>query len=111
MLPNHGTVRRRSKAELPADEPTSLELELPARARARSWSRLIGSSARSSSLRVLLGQLANPVFLLAQLRRELRAEILGLEHLPNLDLRTAVERRPLQPFDRLFLRLALPDPE
>src|SRR5687767_13265 len=111
MLPNHGTVRRRSKAELPADEPTSLELELPARAGARSWSRLIGSSARSSSLRVLLRDLANPRFLLPQLRRELCAEILFLEDLANLHLGTAVERRALQPLDRLFLRLALPDPE
>src|SRR5439155_16651532 len=38
-------------------------------------------------------------------------EILGLEHLAQLDLGPAVERRPLEPFDRLVLRLHLPEPE
>ena len=31
------------------------------------------------------------------------AEVVGLEHLAYLDLGTGSERRPLEPFDRLFL--------
>src|SRR5204862_7474891 len=56
---------------------------------------------------------AKPLFLLAQLRGELGAEILGLEHLADLDLRVAVHRirAALDPFDGLFLRTHLPDPE
>src|SRR5262249_22950303 len=48
--------------------------------------------------------------LLAQLRSG-SAEVLGLEELADLDLRAAVEGGPLEPLDRLFLRLALPQPE
>src|SRR5690348_427719 len=53
------------------------------------------------------------MFLLAQLGRELRTEIIRLEHLANLDL-ALVPRRigaPLRPLDRLFPRPALPQPE
>src|SRR5258707_119338 len=60
------------------------------------------------------GLRADPVFLLAQLGRDLRAEVVGLEHLPDLDLRFALGERigaALDPFDRLFLRLDLKDPE
>src|SRR6266481_1370879 len=38
-------------------------------------------------------------------------ELGRLEHLPDLHLGAAVEGRALQPLDRLFLRLALPEPE
>src|SRR2546425_12648823 len=38
-------------------------------------------------------------------------ELSRLEHLPDLHLGAAVERRALQPLDRLFLRFALPEPE
>src|SRR5262245_36811617 len=55
--------------------------------------------------------LAQTVFLRAQLRRELLAKILGLEDLPELDLGPAVERRLLEPFNRLVHRLHLPEPE
>src|SRR5215471_18006636 len=59
-----------------------------------------------------LGALA--LFLLAQLRREVGAEILGFVHLADLDLAVpALERTraALDPFDRLVERLALPQPE
>src|SRR4051794_27014595 len=56
------------------------------------------------------------LLLLAELRRELVAEVLGLEDLADLDVgalslpRTRT-RHPLHPLDRLFLRLDLDDPE
>src|SRR5262249_37270122 len=43
--------------------------------------------------------------------RERGAEVLRLEHLANLDLGAVVERGALEPLDRLFLRLHLPQPE
>src|SRR5262249_48895735 len=55
--------------------------------------------------------LADAGFLLPQLRCQRWAEFLGLEHLPNLDLFATVERRALDPLDRLFLRADLQDPE
>ena len=53
---------------------------------------------------------ADPLFLLAELRRELRAEVLGLEHGADFDLRLLVVRvrAPLQPLDGLVHRLNLP---
>src|SRR5579885_2272454 len=54
------------------------------------------------------------LFLLAQLRGELGAEILGFEDLADLDLAIAMFERPRtapDPLDRLFERLALPEPE
>src|SRR5262249_17303485 len=59
---------------------------------------------------ILDGPLAQPLVGLAQLRRELLAEVVGLEDLAQLDLDTAVERRSLEPLDRLLARRALPDP-
>jgi DNA-binding winged helix-turn-helix (wHTH) protein/TolB-like protein len=44
---------------------------------------------------------AQPCLALAQLRRQLLAEVLRLEDRPDLDLRSAAERRLLQPFDRV----------
>src|SRR5689334_22437900 len=51
--------------------------------------------------------------LLFQFRRELLAEILRLEQLPDLDLGVTRHRvgAALDPFDRLFLCLHFPDPE
>src|SRR6478735_7725627 len=56
---------------------------------------------------------ADALFLLAQLRGEGLSEILGLEDPADLDLGIACHwiRAALDPFDRLFHRLALPDPE
>src|SRR5437879_155864 len=56
---------------------------------------------------------AQALLLLPQLGRELGAEVLRLEHLADLDLRILPHRigAALDPFDRLFLRLHLPDPE
>src|SRR5689334_22919350 len=67
-----------------------------------------------SALRVRRGLGRNPLLLLPQLRRELLAEVLGLEHLPNLDLRLGAGHRvwdPLDPLDCLFLRLHLDEPK
>src|SRR5258707_15267998 len=56
---------------------------------------------------------ALPLLLRAQLRRELRSEILRLEYLADLDFGVTFERvgAALDPVDRLFLRFHLPDPE
>ena len=51
-------------------------------------------------LLALSGLRAQPLLLLTQLGRELLAEILRLEHLPNLELHVAVLDRPaLDPLD------------
>src|SRR5438552_7660572 len=63
---------------------------------------------------LLCGDLrAQALLLLPQLGRELGAEVLRLEHLANLDLGILPHRigAALDPFDRLLLRLHLPDPE
>src|SRR5919198_1787977 len=52
-----------------------------------------------------------PLSLLAQLGCERFAEILRLKDLPDLDLLTVGEGDALRPFQRLLLRLHLPDPE
>src|SRR5207244_10447130 len=57
---------------------------------------------------------AQALLLLAQLRRELRAEVFGLENLADLDLCLGAGHRvgaALDPVDRLLLRLHLPQPE
>src|SRR5690606_5557486 len=61
-------------------------------------------------LRLLLDLRTQLFFLGAQLRRELLTKILGLEDRPNRYLGAAIERRALQPFDRFFNRLDLPNP-
>src|SRR5205807_3909362 len=55
---------------------------------------------------ILRGLLAQPLVGLAQLRRQLFAEVVGLEDLAQLELDTAVERRALAPLDRLVARRA-----
>src|SRR6266516_5299597 len=63
---------------------------------------------------LLCGDLrAQALLLLPQLGRELGAEVLRLEHLADLDLGILPHRigAALDPFDRLLLRLHLPDPE
>src|SRR5438552_234589 len=61
--------------------------------------------------RLILGALLTQPFVgLAQLRRQLLAEVVGLEDLAQLDLDPAVERRSLEPLDRLVARRALPHP-
>src|SRR5439155_22876021 len=75
------------------------------------WCVLCGSP---SSWLLLLGNLfAHALFLLALLRCELGAEVLGLEDLADFDLRlfAARVRRALDPLDRLLLGLDLDDPE
>src|SRR6266498_3562767 len=74
---------------------------------------LIVVSPSNFGFRLLLpGRLrADALLLLPELRRERLAEVLRLEYLPDLDLGPAVERSALQPLDRLFLRLHLPQPE
>src|SRR5688572_12767706 len=67
----------------------------------------------SALLRQLRGLGAHARFLLAQLRRELRAEVLALEDLADLDLGLGAGHRvgaTLDPLDGLFLRLHLPQP-
>src|SRR5438309_4928517 len=56
---------------------------------------------------------AQALLLLPQLGRELGAEVLRLEHLADLDLGILPHRigAALDPFDRLLLRLYLPDPD
>src|SRR5438445_3686358 len=57
---------------------------------------------------------AQTLFLLAQFGGELVAEILGLEHLADFELRFALLERigaTLGPLDGFFERLALPQPE
>src|SRR6266568_5081563 len=71
-------------------------------------------SATNTGL-LLLGHLRSQAFLLLpELGRELGAEILRLEHLSNLDHRLFAGYgigTALDPLDRLFLRLDLPQPE
>src|SRR5204862_299917 len=87
----------------------------PARPSAAPSPKAAAGRRAYSALRLQLGRLgAQALFLLAQFRRELGAEVLGLEHLANLDLGLAARHRvgaALDPLDRLFLRLHLPEPE
>src|SRR5690606_33401468 len=60
------------------------------------------------------GLLQGALFLLPQLRSELRTEILGFENLANLDLALQAgegARCPLDPIDALFQGVHLEDPE
>src|SRR3984957_8799754 len=59
---------------------------------------------------VLGSLLSQPLVRLAQLRRELLAEVRRVEDLAQLDLHTSAERRSLEPLDRLITRRPLPDP-
>src|SRR5580658_1418447 len=63
---------------------------------------------RGSRLALHFG--AEAFFLRAQLRRELLAEVLGIEDRAEGHLDSAVERRALEPLDRLLHRLHVPDP-
>jgi hypothetical protein len=54
--------------------------------------------------------LADSLLLLSQLGSEIGSEVLRFEHLTELHL-SLPERRPLQPFDGVFLRFHLPEPE
>src|SRR5687767_13615886 len=67
----------------------------------------------SRDLLVRLSLSANTVFLSTKLGSELRAEVLRLEYLANLDLGIAGHRvrTALDPLDRFFLRLHLEQPE
>src|SRR5436190_17055020 len=62
------------------------------------------------TLFVLRDGRALPLFLLAQLGRELGTKVLGLEKLPDLDF-TFLERNALRPLQGLGLVLHLPDPK
>src|ERR1700733_4630752 len=51
-------------------------------------------------------------FLRLELRRQVRAEVLGLEHAADLDFLAALpEGRAADPLDRLLQRSHLPEPE
>src|SRR5712691_1253299 len=79
---------------------------------ARCVSDVVTSGRRGATRLLLRGHLrANSLLLLPELGRELAAKVLRLEHLANLDLRLLAEGGALDPFDRLFLRLHLPEPE
>src|SRR5687768_7886046 len=54
---------------------------------------------------------AQALLLLANLGRRRLAEVLELEHLADLHLLAARERRPLDPLEGLVARAHLPDPE
>jgi len=72
------------------------------------------SNCATSRAFTLLDLCAEPLFLLAELRCELGAEILGFEHLADLDLSLFARHgigTALDPIDRLLQRLALPEPE
>src|SRR5947207_4847000 len=69
------------------------------------------NTATASGRDLLLDLLAQPLVSLLDLRRKLAAEVRGFKHLPNLHLSAPVKRSALQPLDRLFLRLHLPQPE
>src|SRR5690606_33936329 len=60
---------------------------------------------------VALGLLADQALALVQLRRQCVAEVGRVEDLTQFDFRAAIERRFLQPLERLGLRRRLPDPE
>src|SRR5262245_40654927 len=75
---------------------------------------LIAFPFRASELCVRRDLLADPLLLLAELGRELGAEVVGLEHLPNLDLALLAGHRvgrALHPLDGLFLGARLDQPE
>src|SRR6266446_11005561 len=78
---------------------------------------IVNPSALSRSVTRLLllrGQLrAQALLLLPEFGSEFGAEVLGLEHLANLDLGLPAEGigAALDPFDRLFLGLHVPQPE
>ena len=67
---------------------------------------------RSDGLLARFHLVAKPLLLFAQLRRELRAEIFGLEHRPDFHLGLLVVRvrASLQPLDGFVHRLDLPQP-
>src|SRR4051812_5474854 len=69
------------------------------------------SALARTRLLLLRNLVAQAVLLLPEFGRELRPEVRRLEHLADLHLLAAVERRPLEPLDRLLLRAALPQPE
>src|SRR2546427_9275075 len=54
---------------------------------------------------------AHALLLLPELGPECGTEVLGLEHLANLDLGAVPEGRPLDPLDGFCFRLHLPQPE
>src|SRR5215218_5562036 len=70
------------------------------------------SDTGRSALAVGGGLLAQPLALLAHLRRHLVAEVVDLEHLADLDLAVLLHRvrAALDPLDGLVHRLALPQP-
>ena len=60
---------------------------------------------------LLLDLLANASFLFPELGSELRAKVLELENLANLDLSSAIEWSAFEPLHRFFHRSDLPQPE
>src|SRR5690606_7232940 len=70
----------------------------------------MGAGRRASRVLLLRRLGAEARLALPDLRRGGLAEVLDLEHLPDLDL-TIVEGDALDPLDRLLLRLDLDQPE
>src|SRR3954468_1323669 len=107
MARRSGAARRRPGRPVPPG---------PATRRRRGGSLRSGAVRRASLLLLARGLGAEPLLLLAQLGRERLAEVLGLEHLTELDRRALALTRTgpghaLHPLDRLLLRLHLDDPE
>src|SRR5437867_6789824 len=77
------------------------------------WSR--ARLASGVSLAALDDLFTKPPLLLAQLGREILAEVLGLEHLTDLDdavtILERVDGNSLRPLDRFLLGARLPEPE
>src|ERR1700759_2117521 len=95
--------------------PTSRTIRVrPAIRRADSMRQTAWIAACASALtRLALDVRADALLALAHLRRHDLTEVLGLEDLPDLDLRIALHRvrAALDPLDRLLHRADLPQPE
>ena len=82
------------------------------------WPDSVGGLTRLKT-KFIIGPLSNGnVALLTNMAKHaglpwdlvLSAEVFGLEHLANFDLGPTIKRRAFEPFNRLFLRLHLPQP-
>src|SRR5688572_29152070 len=103
------TIARRASAT-----PTPMRIFLSTRSSfRRSGVQVSGVQVSGLLLPLLLDLLAEPLLLRARLRRELVAEVLGLEHGTDLDLGGAHAGvgHAAHPRDGVLHRLHLPEPE